>query len=90
MFWKLDLFLSSDDGKEMPTPLGSLEIANLNHLNLKLLGTEQCLSLPSPEDGNRYSFRNVVFSRYLEFRTLDEVHKLSYSHILLKDRLSWL
>jgi hypothetical protein len=29
--------------------------------------------LPSPEDGNRSSFRNVVFSSYLEFRTIDKV-----------------
>jgi hypothetical protein len=35
------------------------------------------ISLPSPEDGNRSSFRNVVFSRYLEFRTMDKVHKPS-------------
>jgi hypothetical protein len=25
------------------------------------------VSLPSPEDGNRSRFRNVVFSNYLEF-----------------------
>jgi hypothetical protein len=33
------------------------------------------VSFPSPEDGNRSSLRNVVFSSYLEFRTMDEVHK---------------
>jgi hypothetical protein len=37
------------------------------------------VSLPSPEDGDRSSFRNVVFSRYLEFRTMDEAHKPSDS-----------
>jgi hypothetical protein len=37
------------------------------------------VSLPSPEDGNRSSFRNVVFSSYLEFWTLDKVGKLSVS-----------
>jgi hypothetical protein len=29
----------------------------------------------SSEDGNRSSFRNVVISRYLEFRTIDKVQK---------------
>jgi hypothetical protein len=36
-------------------------------------------SLPSPEDGNRFSFGNVVFSSYLEFRTMDKVKKPSDS-----------
>jgi hypothetical protein len=35
------------------------------------------VSLPSPEERNRPSFRNVVFSSYLEFRTMEEVHKAS-------------
>jgi hypothetical protein len=38
-----------------------------------------CRSLPSPEDGNRPSFRNVGFSSYLEFRTMGKIHKHSYS-----------
>jgi hypothetical protein len=33
------------------------------------------ISLPSPEAGNRSSLRNVVFSSYLEFRTINEVEK---------------
>jgi hypothetical protein len=33
------------------------------------------VSFLSPENGNRYSFRNVVFYNYLEFRTMDKVHK---------------
>jgi hypothetical protein len=33
------------------------------------------VSLPSPEGRNRSSFRNVVFSSYLEFRKIDEVYK---------------
>jgi hypothetical protein len=37
------------------------------------------VSLPSPEDGNRSSFLNVVFSRYLEFRTEDKAQKGSDS-----------
>jgi hypothetical protein len=36
-------------------------------------------SLPSPEDGNRSSFRNAVFSSYLEFRALDKGEKPSDS-----------
>jgi hypothetical protein len=37
------------------------------------------VSLLPPEDGNRSSFRNVVFSSYLKFRTMDKVHKPSDS-----------
>jgi hypothetical protein len=33
------------------------------------------VALSSSEDGNRSSFRNVVFSIYLELRTMDKVHK---------------
>jgi hypothetical protein len=36
-------------------------------------------SLPSPADGNRPIFRNVVFSSYLEFLAMDKVHKPSNS-----------
>jgi hypothetical protein len=32
--------------------------------------------LPSPENGNSSSARNVVFSTYLEFRTMNEVKEL--------------
>jgi hypothetical protein len=35
--------------------------------------------LLSPEDRNISSFRNVLFSIYLEFRTVDKVHKPSDS-----------
>jgi hypothetical protein len=38
----------------------------------------RCLLL-LPEDGNRYIFRNVLLSSYLEFRTMDIVHKPSDS-----------
>jgi hypothetical protein len=37
------------------------------------------VSLTSPEDGNRSSFRNVVFSSDLGFRTMDKVQKPSDS-----------
>jgi hypothetical protein len=29
----------------------------------------------SPEDGIKHSFRNIVLSNYLEFRTMDKAHK---------------
>jgi hypothetical protein len=35
------------------------------------------MSLPSPEDGNRSSFRNVVLFSLLEFQTMDKVQKTS-------------
>jgi hypothetical protein len=35
------------------------------------------VSLPSPEYYNRSSFRNIVFSSYLEFWTMDSVQKSS-------------
>jgi hypothetical protein len=35
------------------------------------------VSILSLKYGNRSSFRSVVFSTYLEFRTMDEVHKPS-------------
>jgi hypothetical protein len=55
-FRKLDLFPSSDKGTETPTLLGPFEKANLNHW------TRVGVSFPSPEDGNRFSLRNVLFS----------------------------
>jgi hypothetical protein len=35
------------------------------------------VSLPSPESGNRFSFRNVVCPSYLEFRAIGKVQKPS-------------
>jgi hypothetical protein len=65
------LFASSDEGKETPILLGPLERANLNRSGpLIEVPNRVGVSLPSPEDGNRSSFRNVVFSSYLEFRNL--------------------
>jgi hypothetical protein len=46
---KLGLFPPTDEGRKTPTLLGPLEGANVDHC------------LPSPEDGNRSSFRNVFF-----------------------------
>jgi hypothetical protein len=39
--------------------------------------TEKVPPSPSPEDGNRSSFRNAEFSSYSEFRTADKVQKRS-------------
>jgi hypothetical protein len=36
------------------------------------------VSLPSPKDGNRSSFRNVVFSSYLEFQAMNRVLCFTY------------
>jgi hypothetical protein len=65
-FRKLDLFqFSGEGGGKTPTQLGPLEKANLK---LFLRGPTEYVSSPppSPEDGNRSSFRNVVFSRIPE------------------------
>jgi hypothetical protein len=51
------MFLSSNEARETPTLLGSLEKANLNHWSSEV-------SAPSPEKRNRSSFRNVVFSSF--------------------------
>jgi hypothetical protein len=37
------------------------------------------MSPPSPEDGNIFSFRNSVFSNFLEYRTMDKGQKTSNS-----------
>jgi hypothetical protein len=52
-FRKLDLFPSSGKKNVAPTLLGPLERAGL---------------INGPEDGNRFSFRNVLFSK----KTLDD------------------
>jgi hypothetical protein len=43
------------------------------------------VSLPSAEDEKKYSFRNDVFSSYLEFRTMGKVQKLVDSENLIFD-----
>jgi hypothetical protein len=59
---------------ETPTVLGSLEKANLGQCE----GPNRVgVSIPSPEDGIRSNFRNVVFSSYLEFRTMGKVYEPS-------------
>jgi hypothetical protein len=48
---------------------------NLLCLGLLVKANRICVSLPWPEDENRSSFRNVLFSSYLESRTLDRALK---------------
>jgi hypothetical protein len=41
------------------------------------------ISVLLPEGWNKSNFRNIVFSSYLEFRTMDEVHRSSHSDYIL-------
>jgi hypothetical protein len=71
-------------GGGTPTLLGSLEELTRPFLALLRLALSKepnrvGVSLPSPEDGNRSSFRNFVFCYYLEFRTMNKVQKPSHS-----------
>jgi hypothetical protein len=62
----------------MPTLLGPLQRINFNYLTWLALSkgpNRVGISLASSEYGRRCSFRNVVFSRYLEFRTMENVQK---------------
>jgi hypothetical protein len=58
-FRKLDVFPSSDEGRETPALLGPLERDNLNHW------TWSRFFLPSSEDGNKSYFQHPVFYSYL-------------------------
>jgi hypothetical protein len=59
---ELDLFPFSGEG-ETPTLLDPLERANLSHWRLALSKEPKTTYVsPSPEDGNKTSFRNAVFS----------------------------
>jgi hypothetical protein len=62
-------------GRETPTLL----VIQWLRLALSKEPNRVCVYLLSHEDGNWSSFRNVVFSSYLEFRTMDEVQKPSDS-----------
>jgi hypothetical protein len=65
MFRNLDLFPSSGEGRETPTPLSPVGRTNLKHWtwSAQSKGTNRVgVSLPSPEDGNRSRFRNAVLS----------------------------
>jgi hypothetical protein len=60
---KLDLFLSTSELRETSTVLVPLERTNLNYwIALSKRPIRTGVSFFSPEDGNRSSFRNVVFS----------------------------
>jgi hypothetical protein len=69
-----ELFPSLGEGRETSSLLGPLERANLNCSLVRWLQgpNKAVVSLPSPEEGSRSSSRNV-FSKYLEFRTMDEI-----------------
>jgi hypothetical protein len=60
--------ISSDEWKETSTLLGSLERANLNQWSKSLskVRNRVGVSLPSSEDGDITSLRNVMFPNYLE------------------------
>jgi hypothetical protein len=73
----LDLFLCSGKGKETSTLLGPIESPNVVLVISKGFSTVGVSF--SPEDGNRSSFLNVVFSSYLEFRTMDQINEASNS-----------
>jgi hypothetical protein len=74
------MFSSSNEGREISILLDPVERANPSHwLTLSKRPNRVGVPLLSPEDGKRYSFGNAVFSSYLEFRTMDNVHKPSDS-----------
>jgi hypothetical protein len=76
MFRKLNQFPSSGEGSETPILLSPLERAKLNPVIALSEGPNRVgISLHSPGDGNRFNFRRVVFSSYLEFRTMNKVQK---------------
>jgi hypothetical protein len=74
------VFPFSDEGTKTPTLLGPLESAGQWLRLARFKGSSKVdVSFPLPEDGNRTDFRNVVFSGYIQFRTMDNVQKPSDS-----------
>jgi hypothetical protein len=71
-FRKLDLFPSSGQGEG-----GWFLVSWVQWLRLALSKGPNWLGVlpPWPEDGNRSSFRKVVFSNFLEYQTMDKVQK---------------
>jgi hypothetical protein len=70
---------------ETSTQLAPLKRAtppSLDWLALSNRPSGVCVYIPSPEDGNSSGFSYVVFSGYLEFQTICEVHKPRDSVIL--------
>jgi hypothetical protein len=73
-FRKLDLFPSSGVGMDAATLLVPWkEFTSISPVQWLLY--PRGATFPSPEDGNRPSFRNVAFSSYLQFLTIYEVQK---------------
>jgi hypothetical protein len=56
-----------------PTQLGPLELTLITAPALSMEPYRGIVSLFSPEDGNKSRFRNVMFSSYLELRTIGKV-----------------
>jgi hypothetical protein len=78
-FRKLDLFPSSGEGKETPTLLDPLERTILNHLaQFFLRDPREWISPTRHLKTETFSFRSYV-SSYVEFWTMDKVHKPSDS-----------
>jgi hypothetical protein len=63
----------------MLVPLERAKQVQLLRLAISKRPNRLGVSLSSPGNGNRSSFRNVVFSSYLEFWTMDKVQKPSGS-----------
>jgi hypothetical protein len=70
-FGKLELFLSTGEGKETPALLGLLERANLSHW----------VSPSSHLKMNTDPVSETLFPSYSKFRTMDKVHKPSDSKL---------
>jgi hypothetical protein len=68
-FRKLDLFPSSGEGRD------TYSVGSRRKIEVSSKGPNRVGVSPSPEDGNRFSFRNDVLSRYLEYLTMDKVQK---------------
>jgi hypothetical protein len=78
--------VSTEQGYELRRLEGYYEFASLNKMFFALDfckgPNKQCVSIPSPEDRDISSFQNVVIYSYLEFWTMDEVHKPGDSEFL--------
>jgi hypothetical protein len=66
----IGLLPSSDEGKESPAVLYSVE-----RTNLKQWFGRKSVS-PLPENGDSSNFGNIYFSSYSEFGTMDRIRKL--------------
>jgi hypothetical protein len=71
VFWKPDLFPSTDEGKETPTLLGPLGSINFNHC------TRIGVSFPIIWKG-KHPISETLFPIYLELQAIHKVRKPSY------------